>query len=75
MTTSAEIKMAAANATLAPNGAAPVGDGLETGLRPEPESFRVVEEGRRRESNPDLWALDGLSESPSRDIVGARDGP
>ena len=32
------IKTAAANATPAPSGAATVGDGLETSLRPEPES-------------------------------------
>lgn len=34
------IKMAAASAPPAPSGAATVGDGLETGLRPEPESSR-----------------------------------
>jgi hypothetical protein len=30
---------------------------------------------RRRESNSGLWALDGLSDVPFRDIVGSRDGP
>jgi hypothetical protein len=35
------IKMAAASAPPAPSGAATVGVGLETGLRPEPESSRA----------------------------------
>ncbi len=44
------IKSLAVKATPAPPGAANVGDGLETSLRPEPESSRsVVEEWRRRE--------------------------
>lgn len=45
------------------------------GAKRKPPRRRGVGEWRRRESNPDPWALDGLFESPSRAIVGARDGP